>query len=115
MVFKNSDAFSIYKILVDSKETGKLGFVIAKNRRKFEQELTEYFTKYDELVMKYGVDNGNGAFRIPEENFGAYTAELTEYNNMECDIPITTIDEETFCSGGLTSQEMFALDWMVQE
>ena len=65
-------------VLVQLKdEKGKLGFAIAKNRRKMLTEAEEF------LEM--------------------------------CEVDITTVTPDELCSGNLTSQQMFDLDWMVDQ
>ena len=115
MKFTNKDALNSYALMTGLNEHGKLGFVIAKNMRKFESELQEYFRVRDEALQKYGTLNENGMYSIAEDNFTAYCEEMNEYDGIVCDIPVTQVDEETFCSGGLGSKEMYILDWMVQE
>ena len=115
MIFKNSEAFDSLQVLSDANETGKLGFVIAKNRRKFLNELTEFCEMRGTLAAKYGEILPDGRFTIETEKFPDFVEELRPYGEMECDIPVMKIDEETFISGTLTSQQMFVLEWMIED
>ena len=113
MKFTNIRAHESFAVLSNVNETGKLGFVIAKNARKIRDELIEYETKINEIVSKYGTPRDDGFFEVKPEDVQAYLAERKEYDDVECDIPVLTVDEDTFCSGNLTSQQMYVLDWMV--
>lgn len=112
MIFKNSDAFNSLTSLANADEHGKLGFIIAKNRRKIESELKEYIAKRDELIKKYGIQEGNG-YSLNPIYVNEFLAEMAQYDEIECDIPVMQVDEEIFCSGTLTSKQMYTLDWMI--
>ena len=99
--------------LAKAEETGKLGYAIAKNRRKLETELREYLAAVGEILQKYGTPGEKGTFKIKADVIQDYIAERKPLDEMECSFDETTVDEETFTNGNLTSQQMFDLDWMV--
>lgn len=111
MKFTNKKAYDSYMDMVGLKETGRLGFAIAKNLRKFEAELQEYFAVRGKLIGELCEPTGDGRFSITQR----YIDALAEYDGIVCDIPVMTVDADTFCSGGLTSQDMYVLDWMVND
>ena len=111
----NARAYQCLNLMAGLKETGKLGFAIAKNRRKLESELREYIIKRDGLVRKYGTQKENDNYFIPQEKLSDFLKELTEFDTMEFDIEIQQVDEDTFCGGHLNSNDMFLLDWMIRE
>jgi len=115
MVFKNSEAFNSLEVLSEANEKGKLGFAIAKNRRKFLDELTEFCEMRETLARKYGEVLPDGRFTIDNDKFADFVDELKPYGEIECDIPIMRVNEETFISGTLTSQQMFVLEWMIED
>jgi len=115
MIFKNAEAFESLQVLSEASETGRLGFVIAKNRRKFLNELHEYCEIKDGLASKYGKITPDGKFVIEAANVPDYLDELRPYEDIESDIAVTKVDEETFISGTLTSKQMFVLEWMIED
>ncbi len=113
MTFTNGEAFNSVQLLEGLKETGKLGYAIAKNLRRLKDELTEFYTKREELVHKYGTASDDGSYTIPKENVGAFVDELQEYGNMTFEYSPCKVSEDVFCGGNLTSDQMYVLDWMV--
>jgi len=117
MKFRNIEALHSFVVLQNLHECGKLGFVIAKNRRKIENELKEYIEAKNALLVKYGVrsDDDPNQYLIPAENEKEYLKDSAELDDIECDISVVYIDSDAFCSGTLTSDDMYILDWMVKE
>ena len=115
MKMTNAQMFDSLVVLNQAEETGVLGFAIAQNRRKLTEELKEYAAKRDELLRKYGTDEGDGRFTIATDDVQAFSAELRPFAEMTADVNVRQISEEEFCSGSLTSSQMLVLDWMVKE
>lgn len=115
MKLTNAQMYDSLLVLNQAEEKGVLGFAIAMNRRKLTEELKEYAVKRDELLAKYGTDEGGGKFRLPSEVIPAFSAELRPYAEMTADVAVRKVSEEDFCSGSLTSSQMLALEWMVKE
>lgn len=115
MKLTNAQMYDSLLVLNQAEEKGVLGFAIAMNRRKLTEELKEYAAKRDELLAKYGTDEGGGKFRLPSEVIPAFSAELRPYAEMTADVAVRQVSEEDFCSGSLTSSQMLALEWMVKE
>ena len=114
MLMSNDKIFSSVQVLSGLEEKGKLGYAIARNLRKLNDAGKEYFEKRDELIRKYGKPNGNGgSYTFTEKNAKAFNKELEEYAVIEHEVDVMTVSEEVFCSGTLTSQMMYDLDWMV--
>ena len=108
------EAFQSTNIIGSIKETGKLGFALAKNARKLSDELVEYIAKRDELLKQYGSDLGGGRFQFVGDSIGRFNEAIKEYDEMEFEFEPMTISEDVFCSGSLTSDQMYALMWMVE-
>ena len=115
MKLTNEQMLESLYILSRAEETGKLGFACARNRRKLTDEVKEYVEKRDEILAKYGDPTGENQFLISAENRDAFEKELGEYSGIECDVAVMTVDADTFCNGHFNSQEMFTLDWMVED
>lgn len=112
----NNEAFESLTALAKVTEKGKLGYAIAKNRRKLKDELKEYNEKRDELLKEYGRPGKKpGIFEFTEENARKFQNAIAEYDSIECEVNIMTVPEDVFISGTLTSQQMYDLDWMVEE
>lgn len=114
MKFTNGNAFQNMITLQQMSEQGVLGYAIAKNRRKLENELKEYLEKREELFEKYGQREGD-QWRIGPDDVPAFLKEMGEYDAVEFEFDPTTVTEEAFCAGTLTSDQMYQLDWMVRE
>lgn len=115
MKITNDRAYASYEIMLSLKESGKLGFAIAKNVRKLESELTEFIEKRKELFLKYGSNNNDGTIVIATNKIKDFLNEFDSYASMEFEFQPQLVDQETFCSGSLTSDQMYVLDWMVKE
>lgn len=115
MTMTNGEAFNSVQILETLRETGKLGYAVAKNLRRLKDELTEFYAKREELIRKYGSENEDGSFAIPKEAVTPFISEFREYESMLFEYSPCKISEDVFCSGNLTSDQMYALDWMVDE
>jgi hypothetical protein len=114
MKMTNAQIFDSLLVLNQAEETGVLGFAIAQNRRKLGEELKEYAAKRDELLKEYGKDEGGGKFRLDTDAIPAFSAALRPYAEMTADVNVRQVSEEVFCSGKLTSSQMYALSWMVE-
>lgn len=113
MKMTNIEAFHSVNVMSGLRESGKLGYAIARNMRKLNDELTEYIHIRDELIRKYGTSQGENEYRIPPENTELFVQEMSEYNNIEFEFIPYKIPESLFYSGGMTSDQMYELDWMV--
>ena len=114
MKVTNIEAWNCLQMMGGIKEPGKLGFAIAKNMRKLLDELVEYEAKRNEAIQKYGVPMGDGRFNFTPENAVKFGDEMSEYDSIEFEFEPMTISEDVFCSGSLTSDQMYALMWMVE-
>ena len=115
MKMKNEQMLNSIAILSNLEEKGVLGFAIAKNLKKLTEECREYAEKREELLQKFGTDVGNGRYEINPDKVMNFIEALRPYGELEVDVAVMTVSQEAFCGGNLTSQQMFALDWMVEE
>ena len=113
MKLTNLEAYNMVQMMTEMNETGRLGYAIAKNMRKLSEEITEYSQKRDELIMKYGEQDGD-RYRIPPEKAADFLSELSEYDGIEFEYAPHQVSEDDFCAGSLTSAQMYRLDWMVR-
>lgn len=113
MKMTNIDAYTCLNTMATLKESGKLGFAIAKNMRKLSDELTEFIEKRKELFNTYGTETDSDVI-IPPENIPAFIKVFDEYASIEFEFQPQTVSEEIFCGGSLTSDQMFQLYWMVK-
>lgn len=115
MLLTNAQMFDSLLVLNQVEEKGVLGFAVAQNRRKLSEELKEYAAKRDELLREYGTDEGDGKFRLGPEKAVAFSEALRPFAEMTAEVAIRQVSVEDFCSGGLTSSQMYVLSWMVKE
>ena len=115
MKLTNSTMWESIQVLSEAKETGKLGYACARNFRKLMEAAREYMTVRDKLLQKYGEPQDDGRYSFNSESAKNFTTELMEYAPIEHDVDVMTVPEDVFYSGNLTSKDMFALAWMVEE
>ncbi|MBQ9662742.1 MAG: hypothetical protein IJV40_06285 [Oscillospiraceae bacterium] len=115
MKMTNNEAYEALNLLVRLREKGRLGFVIAKNIRILRGEISEYISLRDKFIQEAGTRKGDAYVIENPENIQKFMDLISEYDSISFEFTPQTIDEETFCSGGLTSDQMYALDWMVKE
>ena len=115
MIFNNEQMLENVTLLSRLEEKGMLGYAIARNRQKMIAEVQDYSRKRDELLKEHGTDVGNGQFQLLPEAAAKFFEELRPYSELTVDVPIMQISQEVFCSGNLTSSQMFVLAWMVNE
>lgn len=115
MRLTNAQMFDSLAVLSQAEEKGVLGFAIAQNRRRIADELKEYLAKRDELLAEYGVDAGAGRYTLTPEAAQKFNEALKPYAEMTADVAVRQVTAEEFCSGNLTSSQMYALEWMAKE
>ncbi|MCD8322387.1 MAG: hypothetical protein LUC89_05825 [Oscillospiraceae bacterium] len=115
MKMTNAQMTDALDVLSRAEETGKLGYAIARNRRKLADAAKEYTDIRDKLLTEYGEPLDDGKVLIPTEKVAAFQAGLDDYAGIEHEVDIMTVALDVFTGGGLTSQQMFALDWMVSD
>lgn len=111
MIFTNAQMFESVVLLSKLDEKGMLGYAIARNRRLLITEAQEYSNKREELLREHCTEIAPGQFKPTPEFFEA----LHPYSELTADVPIMQISPEIFYSGNLTSNQMFALEWMVKD
>lgn len=115
MKLTNSVMWESIQVLSKTNETGKLGYACARNLRKLMGECREYMEVRDKLLQQYGTPDGTGRYSFEPEKAKEFSKALTEFASISHDVDVMQVDEETFCSGGLTTKDMFTLEWMVKE
>lgn len=110
----NAQAYEVLMTITQTQETGLLGYALAKNRRRIEAELATYLETRQEIINKYAVDGEEGRY-IPEDRLMDANAELLPFNALPCEFEPYTVSPEVFTGGGLTSEQMYTLDFMVKE
>lgn len=115
MNMTNAKMYESVNILSQLEEKGMLGYAVARNRQKLLDELKDYINQRDALIKEHGVDIGDGTYKVLPENVAKFFEALMPYNVLTVDVPVMQVSLEVFCSGNLTSQQMFILDWMVKE
>ena len=117
MKMTNAKMWESIQTLSAVDETGKLGYACARNLRKLMDACKEYMEVRDRLMMQYGTPDpeGNGKYTFDQEKAKEFSDALREYAVIEHEVDIFQVSEDVFCSGNLTTKEMYALDWMVKE
>lgn len=115
MILKNEQIYDSLLVLSQAEEKGMLGYAIARNRQKLSAEVEEYAKKRDELIKEYGTDIGEGKFQLLPEKAAKFYEALHPYSELTVDVPVMQVALADFCSGNLTSSQMYILNWMVKE
>ena len=116
MTFTNAQIIESIPALTQAKnETGLLGYAVAVNLRKLSAEAEEYAKKRNELLAEYGTDAGDGKYNFTPEAAEAFQAALQPFADLEIEVPVLQVPLEIFYGGGLTSAQMYVLNWMVKE
>lgn len=115
MILNNEQILESVGVLSQLEETGMLGYAIARNRQKLTAEVIDYSKKRDELLKEYGTDIGNGKYQLMPENAARFFEELRPYSELTVDVAVMRVSPEVFYGGNLTSSQMYALSWMVEE
>jgi hypothetical protein len=115
MKMSNEQMWEGIQALSCVKETGKLGYACARNLRRLMDACKEYIEVRDRLMMEYGKDEGGGKFTFEPDKAKAFSEAIREYSIIEHEVDVFQVSEDVFCGGGLTTREMYTLDWMVKE
>lgn len=102
---------------ISSKVTGKLAYAVARNIRKISSELIEYNEIRDELIIKHGeqTENGSYAIGVGTEGFKKFVNDIKEYADIEHDVDIYEVDEDTICNSSLNAEEILSIDFMIKD
>lgn len=111
MILTNKQMLESVMVLSQLDEKGMLGYAIMRNRQKLSAEVYDYSKKREELLKEHCEEIAPGQFKPTPEFFEA----LQPYSELVVDVPVMQVDPEVFYGGNLTSQQMFALEWMVRE
>ena len=117
MTMTNAEMASNIEILAQLKETGKLGYAVARNLRKLRDAAKEYLDLRDNLFQEYGHSVGGNRYMVEKDKLPEFLEALNADGipDIEHDFEAFQVDEDTFIGGGLNSQQMSALMWMVKE
>ena len=115
MILNNAQMIESLVVLSKAEEKGMLGYAIAVNRRKLATEAQEYSKKRDELLQEHGTDIGEGKFQLLPENAAKFFEALQPFSELTTDVSIVQVTPDVFCSGNLTSSQMYTLNWMVKD
>jgi len=105
----NGKAFEILVTIAALQETGRLGYAIAKQRRLIETELQEFINLRNRAIMAHMTDG-----KMTEDGAAAANSEIADVIDMPCEFAVYAVPEDVFTSGGLTAQQMYQLDFMVE-
>lgn len=113
MRLTNEQMWESINALSSVKETGKLGYACARNLRRLIDACTEYIEVRDRLMAEYGKDEGDGKFAFAPDKAKQFREAIQEYSAIEHEVDVFQVSEDVFTSGGLTTREMYTLEWMV--
>lgn len=89
---------------------GIVGFKIAYNFRKLNEELIEYNQIKQDLFRKYGEEaNGQLVINKMSENYSKFIEDIAPYENEEIEVSLKTVSEEELQQSDLTASQMLVL------
>lgn len=99
-----------------------IGYAAARNVRILSASLSEYYSKRDELIKKYGEleldKDGNHTgryFLTPDSsNFKTYIQDITPFSIIKHEVTIFKIPYSEVI-GKLTGSEILEIDWMLDD
>ena len=94
----------------------KINFYLQKNKNALTTLAQEIEQNRIEIIRKYGkLDESINQFVVPNESIAAATAELKEFFGLEQDVTIYKVNIEAFNNLELTTGQMEALLFMIEE
>ena len=119
MKLTNKEAEERYNGLMSiaDKVTGKLAYCISRNIRKLNTELKEYLDVKNNCIEKYGELSEDGLYslKLASSKYKEYLTEMKQYDNIEIEVDIMTIDAEQIYESTLNASEMLLIDFIVKE
>ena len=109
---KTIEAFNLLTFLngIATKCKGKLGYAVARNIRVLNTELTEFQNKRNELIKKYGTNDGDNIFiENGSEAFFSFQNEMKEYVNIELDISLMKVGQDVLENSDLSADILLVL------
>lgn len=100
------------KDVVNMPFSRKGGLSVARNIKKIENELIEYYKERDELIRKYS--NGESSIDKSNPKWDEFVEECNAINNIEVSLDLNTITEEDLpesCSPAVC----LIVDFMMEE
>lgn len=114
IIMTNAEMCECINVLSELRETGRLGYAIARNKRKLMDAAKEFLELRDDLLQKYGESEDGIYYSVSPENSDAYIKELGDIPQIAHEVEIFTIPEDVFFGGSLKSNQMEKLLWMVK-
>lgn len=118
MILTNMQMFDSIPVLAQAKdEKGMLGYAISVNLRRLSTETVEFSHKRDELLAQFGTPSADtpGKYDLTREAAMEFYRALQPFALIETEVAAMQVPPEVFYSGNLTSEQMYALSWMVKE
>lgn len=99
-----------------------IGYAAARNTRILKNELKEYASVRDELVMKYGKPDigedgnptGSVSLSVESENFQQFLEELERFAQIKHEPKLFKLKFEE-AIGKVSGSELLAVEWMFEE
>ena len=94
----------------------KINFYLQKNKNALTTLAQEIEQNRIEIIRKFGkLDESINQFVVPNESIAAATAELKDFFDLEQDVTIYKVNIEAFNDLELTTGQMEALLFMIEE
>ena len=102
--------------LANQKMKAKASFRLAKVVNQVSPHLESFRKIQQELLEKYGTENGEGYSIEPQsKSFKTYINEIEAVLEEEVDVSIKKIPLNLLTNAEMTAQEISSLDWLIEE
>ena len=113
---KKADYYLSVLKIISTKVAGKLGYAVARNIRELSVSLSEYTGIKNDLITKYGENNGKEIIlSVESENYKKYQEEIKEYSDIEHDVNIMLVEPEEIYKSTLTADVISNIMFMVKD
>lgn len=97
------------------EQSGMIGYAAARNYRRLKDQLIEYTQRKEDLIRKYGIQEGGQYSIMPAHaNFPAFEQELVPFATMEHEVEIMTRPMSE-AAGVLTGKQIVDIWWMLDD
>jgi len=102
--------------LANQKMKAKASFRLAKVVNQVSPHLESFRKIQQELLEKYGTENGEGYSIEPQsKSFKTYISEIEAVLEEEVNVSIKKIPLNLLTNAEMTAQEISSLDWLIEE
>ena len=103
--------------LVDEKMKAKDSFKLARIIWQISPIIEDFQEARDKLIMKYGTEQDDGSFNIPENSkeYEVYADELTALLEEDVKVDFKKLNISQISSAEISARDLASLRWLINE